>query len=93
MAALAAAAGALALGGVYGKGWSDRGAHETARQAAILAERRIDAARIIGLTEALARRTAERDNLAKELENAALVDDDAGRVALPARSLQRIDRR
>ena len=35
----------------------------------------------------------ERDRLAQELENEARTDGDAGRVALPARVLRRLDAR
>jgi hypothetical protein len=88
-----ASAALVLLGGAYWQGWSDRGTREAARQTALLAERRADAARIMGLTEALERARSERDQLARELEDAALADDSAGRLALPADSVRRIDRR
>lgn len=52
-------------------------AHETARQA----------------TARLAIAAAERDRLAAELAALSEADEDAGRVALPARSMVRIDAR
>lgn len=58
-------------------------------QAEIAAERaRADEAELQRLIE-----QAERERLAMELENAASTDTDAGRVSLPARSVQRLGSR
>lgn len=92
-AVLWAAIALTALGAAYGKGWSDRGARETARVAELTAARRADAARIMGLAEALERTRAARQSLMEELEDAAHGDHDSERPALPARSVRRIDRR
>lgn len=81
------------LGGAYGRGWSDRGAQEAARAAALGEARARDAARIAGMAQALARAQAEQDRLARELEDAALQDMDATRRALGVDSVRRIDRR
>lgn len=78
-------------------GWLQGRAEERAlwqaRVAALTAERSRAAARIAGLTEALAQERASRAALARSLEDQADADDDADRVALPARSLRRIDAR
>lgn len=89
--ALALAAALFATGWWQGRS-AERAATE-ARSAALLAERDRAAARIAGLTEALARERAARAALALALEDAADADDDADRMSLPARSLQRIGAR
>lgn len=96
-ALLAAIAAPLILGGVWLHGDSngagrERAAHE-ARTAALVAARAADARRVMVLAEKLAEVQAERDEAAKELENAARADPDAGRIALPAGSVRRIDSR
>lgn len=92
-AALALALAAALLGGVWRAGVvHERGRWEV-RVAELQAERDRHAARIMGLAEALEAAQAARAALATELEDAADADDDAGRVALPARSLRRIGAR
>lgn len=92
-------AGALAAALVASHGaawWQGRAGERDrweARVASLTAERDRHAARIMGLAEALTAAQADRAALAAELEGAADADDDAGRIALPARSMQRIGSR
>lgn len=89
--ALVLAATLFAVGWVQGR--TGERAAWTARMAIVQAERARAAARIAGLTEALQHAQEARAALAAQLEDEAHADDDAGRMALPARSLQRLDRR
>lgn len=57
------------------------------------AERRTQAARIIGQAQQIARLQAERDEIARGLEHEAREDPDADRVAIPADSVRRINSR
>ncbi|MBK5928584.1 hypothetical protein CCR87_14800 [Rhodobaculum claviforme] len=79
---------------LHAAGWMQGRAAERAawstRTAALIAERDRAAARVAGLSEALAHAQAARAALALDLEDQADADDDAGRIALPARSLRRI---
>ncbi|MBC7156579.1 MAG: hypothetical protein H5U20_03580 [Rhodobacteraceae bacterium] len=90
-------AAALALlaalaGGVWWHGrLHERGLWQ-AERAALIADRREAAARIIGMADRLAATEAARDDLAATLQEAANADAEADRVALPARSVRRIDR-
>lgn len=92
-ALIALGAAAALLGTV----WQAGALHERTRWqmlvAELAAERRAISARAQGLADALASESAERAEFARQLEEAADADDDAGRVALPARSLQRIGAR
>lgn len=63
-----------------------------AERATLVAARREAAARIVGLADQIAETEAAREALAGALQEAADADDDAGRMALPARSVRRIDR-
>lgn len=64
-----------------------------ARSAAVTAARDSAMERAETLAAALEAARRARAALATELEDAADADDDAGRIALPARSLQRIGAR
>ncbi|MGY6634065.1 MAG: hypothetical protein ACXIU8_10005 [Alkalilacustris sp.] len=64
-----------------------------ARAAALTAERERASARIAGLSEALSRAEAAHAAMTRQLEEQAHADDDAGRTALPARSLHRLGAR
>lgn len=92
LAALAALALALFSAGVWQGRDAERAAW-TARAAAVAAERDRLAARVSGLAEALAKEQATRRAMARKLEEDADADADAARIALPARSLQRLDAR
>jgi hypothetical protein len=78
---------------VFWQGWRQRGAVEAARVAEITAERRVQAARIAGLAEALAAEQAARAALAAQMEEAARADPDADRPALGPDSVRRLSRR
>ena len=85
--ALAVVISAYGLGMSHERGrWQDRAAGLQARYDTATA---LSVERARRLTEA----EAERAALASKLEEQADADDDAGRVALPARSVQRIDAR
>lgn len=96
--ALAAAIAApLILGGTWLHGHhtgktGERAAHE-ARTAALIEARQADGRRIAALADQLAEAQAERDEAAKELEDAARADAGADNVVLPAGSVLRIDSR
>lgn len=90
---LAAGACLSLLGLAYLKGWVDRGTEEAHRIAVITAERRMDAARIMGQAEALQRLQEERDRLEKELENEARADPAANTPSLGADSVRRLNLR
>lgn len=82
----------LFLGGfTFGKS-HERGNWQE-RLAIANAERDVMVSRVTGLSEGLARVQQERDTLAATLEEIANEDVDAGRVALPARSVRRIGSR
>jgi anti-sigma factor RsiW len=93
MAGLAVAVLALSHTAVFWQGWRQRGAVEAARVAEIIAERRVQAARIAGLAEALATEQAARVALAVQMEEAARADPDADRPALGPDSVRRLSRR
>lgn len=93
IAAVALAVLAASHTAVFWQGWRQRGAVEAARAAQIMAERRVQAARIMGLAEALAAEQAARAALAAEMEEAARADPDADRPALGLGSVQRLSRR
>jgi hypothetical protein len=63
------------------------------RVAVLTAERNAHAARIIGQAEQIARLQAEREEIARGLEDEARQDPGAGRVAIPVDSVRRINRR
>ena len=85
--ALALLGGAYGLGASHERGrWQDRAAAQQARYDTATA---LSVERARRLTEA----EAERAALARQLEEQGDADDDAGRVALPARSVRRIDAR
>lgn len=90
---LAVGACVILLGLSYLKGWVDRGEEEAQRIAVIEAARRVDAARIAGQAEELQRLQDERDQLAKELEDAARADPHADTPALGLDSVQRLNLR
>lgn len=76
--------------------WQGTGAERDrwqARAAAMAADRDRLAARIAALTEALGREEARQAELARQLEELANADQESGRISLPARSLQRLERR
>ncbi|MCA2013994.1 hypothetical protein LCM17_21065 [Cereibacter sphaeroides] len=77
-------------GGVLWYGWHWRGSVEADRVAVAQAEVRQAQARIIGLAEAQAAATTERNALREELDNAAANDPDADRMCLGADSVQRL---
>lgn len=77
-------------GGAVWYGWHWRGEVEDARVARAQAEVRQAQARIIGLAEAQAAATAERNALRQELDNAAANDPDADRMCLGRASVQRL---
>jgi len=93
-----ALAGLMALtGGVYTLGRIQGAAAANARQAAVAARLQ---AQMIRSAEIASRREAARlvavakaDQLAKELEDAARTDPNAGRIALGADSVRRLNRR
>lgn len=93
--ALALAAALLAA--AFWAGWQQGSASERrtwqARVTQLQSERARAAAQVAGLTEALQAAGAERAALARKLEDLADADDDADTVALPARSLRRLDSR
>jgi hypothetical protein len=93
MAGLALALIAASHSVAFWQGWRQRGAVEGARVAEITAERRVQAARIAGLAEALAAEHAARVALAAEMEEAARADPDADRPALGPDSVRRLSRR
>jgi cytochrome oxidase assembly protein ShyY1 len=93
IAAAMIAAVAVIGWGTWQHGRATERAAWQARVAALTAERNIQAARIIGQAEQIARLQAERDEIARGLENEARQDPDAGRVAIPADSVRRINRR
>jgi hypothetical protein len=82
---------------VFAAGWLQGRAGARAawqeRSAAVLAARDRAALRAEALATALESERRGRAALALRLEDAADADDDADRMALPARSLRRIDAR
>jgi hypothetical protein len=92
---------ALTLAGlmlaIFAAGWLQGRAGERAagqaRAAALLSERDRAALRAEALAALLETERRDRAALALRLEEAADADDDADRMALPARSLRRIDAR
>ena len=82
---------------LHAAGWLQGRATEraawTARSAALAAERDRAAARIVGLSQALARAEVAHAHVVQRLEDQADADDDSGRIALPARSLRRLGAR
>jgi hypothetical protein len=93
LAAIGLALLAASHSAAFWQGWRQRGAVEAARVAQITAERRVQAARIAGLAEALAAEQAARAALAAEMEEAARADPDADRPALGPDSVRRLSRR
>ena len=96
-AALVASLALMLLASVVSSIWWHGRFHERgiwqARQAELVAERRVQGALIIGAVEENARLRAERAALATELEDAAHADDDADRPALGPDSVRRLNRR
>ena len=91
LAYLGGAAALFAAG--YGLGTSHTSDRWQARVDAVQAERDRNAARVEALAEVLEAARAEREALAAELEEAANADPDAGRLAIGADSVQRLNRR
>lgn len=95
--ALAASLSVMLLAAVVSGIWWHGRLHERGlwqqRQAALVAERRVQGALIIGAVEENARLRAERAALATELEEAAHADDNADRPALGPDSVRRLNRR
>lgn len=91
--AVTAALAVALLAGTYQAGkLAERGRWEARIAATRMEQIRADA-RAEAATRALARSEAQRAELARQLEEQADADADAGRAALPARSLQRIGAR
>ena len=77
-------------GGAIWYGWHWRGGVEAARLDRAQAALRLAQARVLGLIEAQAAATAERNALREELDHAAATDPDADRLCLGADSVQRL---
>lgn len=77
-------------GGVGLYAWHWRGEVEDARVERAQAALRQAQARIVGLAEAQAAATAERNRLRQELDDAARNDPDASRQCLAAESVRRL---
>lgn len=91
--ALAAGLALLVGWGIWQHGrFTERG-EWLERVAMLQAERRTQAARIIGQAEQIARLQAERDEIARGLEHEAREDPGADRVAVPVDSVRRINSR
>jgi len=88
--ALIAAALIATHGGAWWHGYDTRRDSDAARVAQALAAERVAQARILGMADAQAQVSAERDRLREDLDNAALADSNASRVCLGADSVRRL---